>query len=606
MPFPDGTPVVTLTGTLPSAVAGDGYGGQVLLTPSAILADSERHAVYPGGGKVAIVDGQFSVELIPNDAVGVDPDGWKWQVDVQPSKGRRVVFWADIHGADGDTVHLDELVPAQAPGGGSSGNSGGDGAPGKSAYEIAVQQGFAGTVTQWLASLSGPAGPTGAAGAQGPKGDTGAPGPQGAQGNTGATGPQPQLGAAGAGDTIALKTTDPSTTNARSPLAHAASHGSGGSDPISPAAIGAEPTGTAASAVAALSALTQTSVKPADETRTATTTLADDQHLYATLDVNSTYRFRSTLLFDGPEAGDATITFTAPTGASGGWSPFAGTLGTTVPDGSAQIKVAARQLGSPSDVGVMASSASLAGIMLLPQGVVTTGATPGQLRLRWAQQTSSATPTSLKAGSNLEVVKLSGPTPAASGINNDFPSSYPSDQGLLAWTYDPDEAGHVTAQSAAGVAGRVTLTKIMLRKQVTWSTIWLGLSGVDAAATLSNCYLGVYDTTGTLKGVTADLSSTFVNASNAKAIALSLTAPFTAAPGQYFIAMLLNGSWATNVFHFKCSSAGISVNANLTPPNLRYSNMLSGQTSLPASIDLTQQTVSLINTGWASQWYAIT
>ena len=34
MAFPAGTPVVTLTGTLPSAVAGTGYGGQAVLTPS--------------------------------------------------------------------------------------------------------------------------------------------------------------------------------------------------------------------------------------------------------------------------------------------------------------------------------------------------------------------------------------------------------------------------------------------------------------------------------------------------------------------------------------------------------------------------------------------
>lgn len=162
----------------------------------------------------------------------------------------------------------------------------------------------------------------------------------------------------------------------------------------------------AEAAVAALAALTQNVVKTADETRTSTTTVADDGHLFASLAANSTYRFDATLLFDGPEAADATITFTVPSGATGGWSPMAGTLGTTVPDGSAQVKVAARQFGSNSDIGVMASSATLAGIMALPRGIVVTGATPGLLRLRWAQQTTNATPVSLKAGSVLEVVKV--------------------------------------------------------------------------------------------------------------------------------------------------------------------------------------------------------
>jgi hypothetical protein len=180
MVFPAGTPVVTLTGTLPSAVAGTGYGGQVVLTPSAVLTDATRHAVYPGGGKVDIVDGTFTVQLIPNDASGIAPPGWKWYVDVQPSRARRIAFWCDIHGADGSTIHLDDLVPAQAPGGGTAGT------PGKSAYEVAVEQGFTGTVTQWLTSLVGPAGPQGPAG---PAGADGAQGPQGLQGPKGDPGP---------------------------------------------------------------------------------------------------------------------------------------------------------------------------------------------------------------------------------------------------------------------------------------------------------------------------------------------------------------------------------------------------------------------------------
>lgn len=53
------------------------------------------------------------------------------------------------------------------------------------AYAIAVANGFAGTVTEWLASLKGEKGEQGApgpAGPQGPKGDTGETGPQGPPG----------------------------------------------------------------------------------------------------------------------------------------------------------------------------------------------------------------------------------------------------------------------------------------------------------------------------------------------------------------------------------------------------------------------------------------
>lgn len=54
----------------------------------------------------------------------------------------------------------------------------------KSAYQIAVANGFVGTESEWLASLVGATGP------QGPKGDTGATGPQGPKGDAGETGPQ--------------------------------------------------------------------------------------------------------------------------------------------------------------------------------------------------------------------------------------------------------------------------------------------------------------------------------------------------------------------------------------------------------------------------------
>ncbi|MFC8491794.1 hypothetical protein ACFUJU_13525 [Streptomyces sp. NPDC057235] len=296
MPFPAGTPTVTLVGTLPSAVAGDGYGGQVVLTPSAILTDETRHAIYPGGGKTAIVDGTFSVQVIPTSAPGIEPAGWRWQVDIRPAGGRRLTFWADIPGSDGATIHLDDLVPAQAPGGGSVN------ADGKSAYDLAVAQGFEGSVIEWLASLVGPQGlhgddgtpgasayelalANGYAGTEaewlaslvGPKGDDGDDatnlvvsvndkqgvvtlGPADVEADPAGAAAAAQTAAAadatakvsahssdttdvhGIADTTKVVTTDDARlTNARTPTTHAASHATAGSDPVTPAAIGAYP-----------------------------------------------------------------------------------------------------------------------------------------------------------------------------------------------------------------------------------------------------------------------------------------------------------------------------------------------------------------------------
>lgn len=67
------------------------------------------------------------------------------------------------------------------------------GADGKSAYQVAVDGGFVGTVSEWLASLKGERGETGPQGVQGipgPQGDRGETGEKGNQGDIGPQGPQ--------------------------------------------------------------------------------------------------------------------------------------------------------------------------------------------------------------------------------------------------------------------------------------------------------------------------------------------------------------------------------------------------------------------------------
>lgn len=64
-------------------------------------------------------------------------------------------------------------------GGDGSGNNG------LSAYEVAVQEGFVGTESEWLDSLIGPQGLPGVQGIQGLQGVAGAQGPQGIKGDTG-------------------------------------------------------------------------------------------------------------------------------------------------------------------------------------------------------------------------------------------------------------------------------------------------------------------------------------------------------------------------------------------------------------------------------------
>src|SRR5690625_1657426 len=67
-------------------------------------------------------------------------------------------------------------------------SGGGAGEPGKSAYEIAVDNGFEGDEQAWLESLKGERGPRGEQGEPGPAGSDGEQGPQGQPGKDGADG----------------------------------------------------------------------------------------------------------------------------------------------------------------------------------------------------------------------------------------------------------------------------------------------------------------------------------------------------------------------------------------------------------------------------------
>ena len=74
------------------------------------------------------------------------------------------------------------------------GPKGSDGADGKSAYQLALENGYSGSEAEWLASLKGDRGERGETGERGPKGDRGERGDFGPQGSTGPQGPKGDKG----------------------------------------------------------------------------------------------------------------------------------------------------------------------------------------------------------------------------------------------------------------------------------------------------------------------------------------------------------------------------------------------------------------------------
>lgn len=118
MPFPVGASTITLTGTFPVPVAGTARAGRIVLTPSATLVDATQKAIYSGGGTVVLdADGKFSVALLCTDDTDVQPTGWRWRVDEQPSGGPRRTYWIDLPSTLGATVDLSTLSPVSEPDG---------------------------------------------------------------------------------------------------------------------------------------------------------------------------------------------------------------------------------------------------------------------------------------------------------------------------------------------------------------------------------------------------------------------------------------------------------------------------------------------------------
>lgn len=85
--------------------------------------------------------------------------------------------------------YIQTEAPYRGPQGekGDPGENGADGAPGKSAYEVAVDNGYQGTETEWLNSLK--MGPKGDKGDKGDPGEPGKDGVDGEKGDPGAVGP---------------------------------------------------------------------------------------------------------------------------------------------------------------------------------------------------------------------------------------------------------------------------------------------------------------------------------------------------------------------------------------------------------------------------------
>jgi len=143
-------------------------------------------------------------------------------------------------------------------------------------------------------------------------------------------------------------------------------------------------------------------------TKNANTTLGDATGLAMALDANTVYGWDCYLAYDSGRTPDLKIAWTAPAGATGHWGAYG--LSTTE-SGSGIGSLTALRKDAYGDANTIVlggnDTPGIPGPMVArPMGYIEVGATAGNLQLRFAQQSSNATNTVIRAGCWLRAWKL--------------------------------------------------------------------------------------------------------------------------------------------------------------------------------------------------------
>lgn len=143
--------------------------------------------------------------------------------------------------------------------------------------------------------------------------------------------------------------------------------------------------------------------KTATESVTSSTALQNDDQLFFSVAANARYTLEGFIIYDGATSGDLKLAFTYPAGATFEWSNYGNTgpaAGTSLTDMNTVIQTNdARSVNATP-------TPSPPGLSLAPRGYLITSSTAGTLQLQWAQDTSSATATRVRAGSWLRLMKV--------------------------------------------------------------------------------------------------------------------------------------------------------------------------------------------------------
>jgi hypothetical protein len=138
--------------------------------------------------------------------------------------------------------------------------------------------------------------------------------------------------------------------------------------------------------------------KAADQSLTSSTTLTSDNDLLIALAANSAYRFECWLTFAANVGADIKWTWTVPAGAALSYQAQHNEGGSTGYTNSQNVY-------ADTDVPMAAGgTAQVTGVLMT--GHLTTSTSTGNIRLKWAQNSSNAAATHVRVGSYLHLDRV--------------------------------------------------------------------------------------------------------------------------------------------------------------------------------------------------------
>lgn len=166
----------------------------------------------------------------------------------------------------------------------------------------------------------------------------------------------------------------------------------------------------------------------------------------------------------------------------------------------------------------------------------------------------------------------------------------PEDLSYNSWTYPPLHIATINPGAlTSGTVRMMRLPKFSQSRTVTGVAVAIGTVG--SGLTAGQCFAGLYNSSGTRLGVSADISAS--GALTTQGLSrINLTAPVVCPAGDYNVAILANGTTPPHLAAAQALGVSSFVNGAIFVGIAFVATGPAAQTSLPASIDMSARTAS--------------